>query len=230
MLAVGTTLTRGLVDNRRAVVSQSGRRTKNEEGLKMQINWKRIMAALAVVAVLATGSVFGSPPSASPESSAYLSQRASTLLADIQKETGELSTNAETLGTFARTPQYSWQSHAFYLERVKGHINAVGQRIAELQQIRDSVLPWQQQAISEVTSHAAQVAASTQAAVVHLRENQNRLFVSEYREHLTAIADRSSDMKQTVGKFLNYEKAQQKFQQLQNELELPSAQCRAGVP
>jgi hypothetical protein len=128
--------------------------------------------------------------------------------------------NAETLGTFARNPQYSWQSHAFYLERVKGHINAVGERTAELQQISDSVLPWQQKAISEVTSHAAQVAASTQAAIVHLRENQNRLFISEYRDHLTTIADSSGDMKQTVDKFLDYQKTQEKFQQLQNELQL----------
>ena len=106
------------------------------------------------------------------------------------------------------------------MDRVKGHINAVGERLAELQQIRYTVLPWQQQAITEVTSHAAQVAASTQAAIVHLGENQNRLFVSEYRDHLTTIADRSGDMKQTVDKFLEFEKAQQKFQELQNKLEL----------
>ena len=71
------------------------------------------------------------------------------------------------------------------------------------------------------------MADSTQAAIVHLHENQDRLFVPEYREHLTTIADRSSDMKQTVDKFLNYEKAQrnyeeaqQKYLQLENELEL----------
>jgi hypothetical protein len=96
----------------------------------------------------------------------------------------------------------------------------VGERTGELQRISYSVLPWQQQAISEVTSHAAQVAASTQAAIVHLRENQNRLFVPEYRDHLTTIAQRSEDLKQTVNKFLAYEKAQQKLHELQNELEL----------
>jgi len=124
------------------------------------------------------------------------------------------------LATFAWNPQISWQSHAFYLERVKGHINAVGERLAELQQIRGSVLPWQQEAISRVTSHAAQVAASTEAAIVYLGENQGRLFVPDYRDHLTTIADRSEDMHQTVSQFLNYNKAQQQFQQLQQELEL----------
>jgi hypothetical protein len=185
-----------------------------------------MIVALSALALLGTGSVFASPPTPSPGatetgySATYLAGRASTLLAQIQDEATGLRLNAETLGTFAWSPRYSWQSHAFYLDRVKGHINAVGERIAELQQIRHALLPWQQQAITEVTSHAAQVAVSTQSAIVHLRENQNRLFVSEYRDHLTAIAGRSGDMKQTVDKFLAYEKAQQKLQQLQNELEL----------
>ena len=97
----------------------------------------------------------------------------------------------------------------------------MGERTAELQQISYAVHPWQRQAISEVTAHAEQLAASTQAAIVHLRENQDRLhFASEYRDHLKTIDDRSEDMKQTVDKFLDYEETQQKFQQLQDELEL----------
>lgn len=117
------------------------------------------------------------------------------------------------------TPNIAGKSHAFHLDRVKSHINAVGERTAELQQIRYAVLPWQERAINEVTSHAAQVAASTQAALVYLNENKGRHFSPEYRDHLTAIADSSEAMKQTVDKFLDYEKTQQKFQRLQSELE-----------
>jgi hypothetical protein len=186
----------------------------------MRISLKRMIVALAVIALLGTGSVFASPQAPSPESPAYLSGRASTLLAQIKAEAAGLRRNAETLGTFASNFQYSWQSHANYLDRVKGHINAVGERTAELQRIRHAVLPWQQQAITEVTSHAAQVAASTQAAILYLNENRRWLFAPEYRDHLTTIEDRSGEMKQTVDKFLDYEKAQRKLQQLQNELEL----------
>ena len=186
----------------------------------MRLISKRVIMALAAVVLLGTGSVLASPSAPSPDSSAYLSGRASTLLAEIQKETAALTLHADTLGTFAWNPQYSWQSHATYLDRVKGHINAVGDRIADLQQMRYAVLPWQQKAITDVTSHAAQVAASTQAAIVHLRENQNRLFVSEYRDHLTTIANHSGDMKQTVDKFLDYEKTPKEVHWLQTELEL----------
>ena len=106
------------------------------------------------------------------------------------------------------------------MNKVKGLINAVGERTAELQQIRYAVLPWQEHAITEVTSHAGQVAASTQAAIIYLNENQGRYLVPEYRDHLTKIADSSVDLKDTVDTFLEYEKAQEKIQLLQNELRL----------
>ena len=152
--------------------------------------------------------------------STHLSGRASELLAEIQREGAGLMLHAERLGIFSWNRQYAWQSHAHYLDGVKRHINSVGQRTAELQRIRHAVLPWQQQAITDITAHAAQVAASTQAAIAHLRENQDRLFVAEYRGHLTTIAERSEEMTHLVGKFLDYEKAQQKSQELRNELEI----------
>jgi hypothetical protein len=191
----------------------------------MRTTLKRMIIVLTAVALLGTGSVFASPPGPSPgtsetDDSAYLSERASMLLAEIRSETAELRLHADTLGIFARNPQHSWESHAFHLDQVKSHINAVGKRTAELQQIRYAVLPWQERAINEVTSHAAQVAASTQAALVYLNENKGRHFAPQYRDHLTAIADSSEAMKQTVDKFLDYEKTQQKFQRLQSELEL----------
>jgi hypothetical protein len=186
----------------------------------MRLNLKQMMLVVSAAALFATGSAFATPATIPAAESTNLSGKASTLLAEIQEQGAGLTLHAETLGTFAWNPQFSWQSHAFYLDGVKGHINAVGERITELQQIRHAALPWQQQAIDEVTAHAAQVAASTQAAIVHLGENQNRLFVPEYRDHLTTIASSSGDMKETVDKFLDYERTQQKFQRLQNELEL----------
>ena len=176
----------------------------------MRLNSKRMIVALAAVIALGGGSALASPSPPS-DSSAYWSSRASALLAEIQEETAQLRPHADKLGTYARNLRLSWQTHAAYLDRVKGHINSVGERIAELQRIRHDVLPWQQRAIAEVTSHATQVAASTQAAIVHLRENRNHLFVPEYTDHLTTIADRSEDMKQTVDRFLDYGTTQQKL-------------------
>ena len=186
----------------------------------MQALLKKTVLGFAMLMLVGAGQALASPKAPSADVSPYFSERASTLLTEIQSETAAMQLNAETLGTFARNPQFHWRSHAFHLDQVKGHINNVGERIAELQRISDFVQPWQQKAIDQVTSHAAQVASGTQAAIVHLSANQNRLFVPEYRDQLTTVAERSEDMKQTVDKYLEYEKAQDMFQRLQTELEL----------
>jgi len=214
--------------------SSSGQRSLEES--KMRLNLKWMIVTLAAVALLGTGPALASPTAQSPDapdkdhSAGTLSRRASILLAEIQKETAELLAEIQketaelrphpyTLGPFARDSQHRGKNRSTFLDRAMSHMNAVGERIGKLQRIRHSALPWQQQAITEVTSHAKRVAASIQAAIVDLRENQNRLFVSEYREHLTTIEDRSGDMKYTVDKFLDYEKTPKEAQRMQYEME-----------
>ena len=177
----------------------------------MGIELKRTVVAVVAIAVLGTGPTRASPPAQWPDAPdqdhmAILSGRASILFAEIQKETAELRPHPYPPGTFAWYAPYTLQSRVTFLDRADSHMNAVGERVAKLQHIRRLVLPWQQEAITEVTSHATRVKADIQAAIVHLRENQDRLLVAEYRDHLTTIEDRSEDMKQTVDKFLNHEK------------------------
>lgn len=186
----------------------------------MRTNWKRTTAAIAAFLFLITGFMSACPPAAAGGIQSYPSVRASQLLAEIQGETATLSADAAQLQALTRHPQYHWQTHAEYLNRLKLHVHAVGERTAELQQIGAKTLPWQQSAIKQVTSHAAQMAASTQAAILYLNDNPGRLFVPEYQSHVAQIADSSQNMKQTVDQFLDYEKTQQRFQRLQYQLEL----------
>jgi hypothetical protein len=191
-------------------------------------NSPRKIMALGGLLFLITGVASGSPqqttvePSAAEEATGSMSERGSTLLADIQREAALLRRHADTLESLARNIRISWQSHAYHLDRVKEHINVVGKHTVELQAMGQDILPWQQRAINEVTSHAAEVATSTEAAISHLPKNRNPLFVSEYRDHLTAIANHSEDMKEAVDGFLDYEKSQRKLQQLEDKLELAS--------
>jgi hypothetical protein len=188
----------------------------------MKLNFKRMV--LAVVAVMSIGVAQGFASTPAPVAvqadslSAYLSARASMLLADVQREAAGLQDNAQTLGTLSYN--ITWHSHASYLIEVKKHVNLIGKHLAELERIRPLVSPWQQQAIVEVKGHAMQVAASAEAAIAHLRANQERTLAPAYRAHLSIIMGSSEDLKQTVDKFLNYESTQQKFQELQRELEL----------
>lgn len=203
----------------------------------MRIRLETMIVVFATVAFWGTGSALASRPAPSPgapdkdHNSSYLSGRASIALVEIQKETRELVADIEeeterlrprayTPWAFPVDPDYRRPSRRTFLDRARDHINVVGERIAELQHLRPFIQPWQRQAITEVRANARHVAASIQATIDHLRENHHRLFVSEYREHLMTIANHSGNMKQTVDKFLDYEKTPKDAYWLHTELDL----------
>lgn len=186
--------------------------------------FSKIAASLALALMVGSPLVAASP-SATPtavETSVnwYAPGRVSTLLRDLQSINKRLDSHGGTLDTFARSPHHSWQSHSHYLNMVREDVNKAGKIISELQSIRNGALPWQQQAIDRVHPVALDLAAHTSAAIAHLAENQNRLFVPEYRNHLTAIADRSDEMREMVNGFLSYGDAQQKMNTLGDKLEI----------
>ena len=149
----------------------------------------------------------------------YFIERSTALLKDLQGVVGKLNRDAETLGSFSRSSGLSWQSHAHYLNNARDHINQVGSLLRELQGMRRGAAPWQLQAIDRITPIAAKAAAHTETAIKHLRDNQRRHFVPEYKDCLWMIQDRTAEMKQTVDNFLDYGETQRKLLQLQRTLE-----------
>ena len=150
----------------------------------------------------------------------YFIERSTTLLKDLQGVAGKLNRDAEKLGSFSRSSGSSWQIHAHYLNNVRDHINEVGSLLRELQSMRRGAAPWQLQAIDRINPIAAEAAAHTEAAIKHLRDNQTRHFVPEYKDRLRMIEDRAAEMKQTVDNFLDYGETQQKLLRLQRTLVL----------
>jgi hypothetical protein len=192
----------------------------------MRFNLKQTVMTLAAVLFLGSAMGFASSPAPAPAGgvadtdflAVHLSGRASTLLTEIKNEAAGLMSNAQTLGTL--NYKITWISHATYLLNVKDHINAVSARVVELQRIQPFVSPWQQQAIAELAPQAMRVAVSAQAAIDHLGKNQQQTFAPAYQDHLRIIMGSSEDLKHTVDKFLEYDKAQQKLADAQRELEL----------
>jgi hypothetical protein len=198
----------------------------------MPLNFKSIrIARIATLATffLASG-IYAAPPAKSLTNSgstgveAHASLRSAELLKDLQVVSWELHRDAETLGTFAnRRGELSWQSHATYLTGVRDSINQAGLLLKELQDIRHSVAPWQQRAIDQIHPVALQLADHTEAAIEHLNEYQGSLWMPAYTERLTSIADHASDMKSTINDFVEYGKAQDKLNGLEDKLELASS-------
>lgn len=145
------------------------------------------------------------------EPTAYASDRASELLFRVQDETTGLLLNAEILRALTKEPQSRWEHHADYLGKIKGHINEVWNRAFDLHRISRHTLPWQQNAIEELTAYASQVAASAQAAIDCLDDADDREWEPEYTRHVTALAEASQRIALTMSGFFDRYMAQQKL-------------------
>lgn len=142
---------------------------------------------------------------------AYAAERASELLFQIQDETTGLLLNAEILRALTKESESKWENHVSHLGEIKAHINEVWNRAFDLHRISSHTLPWQQSAIGELTTHASQVAASTQAAIDCLDEVSDRERQPEYARHVTALADASQKIAQTMSRFFDRYMALQKL-------------------
>ena len=58
-----------------------------------------------------------------------------------------------------------------------------------------------------------ELAGRTESAIRHFKENPQYLYAPAYTDHLTAIWERSDEMKETVDTFLEFAETQQKLQQ-----------------
>jgi hypothetical protein len=167
------------------------------------------------------GSLFAAPPIVSPCASIVqwddwsFPLEASQLLKEIQSTSAQLTSNTDRLESFIGKG-LQWESHAIELTFAKEHINAIGERLERLQVIRHVAEPWQRQAIDSIVPVAVHLAARTEAAIRHLKENLNLLWVPEYTDHLKMIADHAGQMKASVDLYLELSSTQEKLEELHN--------------
>jgi len=176
----------------------------------------RVATTLFMAGVLFTGSVFaaGQP---NYQTDLNLQAEASKLLKEVQSRAVQLSREADRLDSYARGG-LSRVSHATQLTLVKDHINAIGLRLEILQAIRSQAAPWQQRAIDSIVPVAANLAAHTEAAILHLNGPGNVLWHPDYTDHLRAIADRSGRVKDTIDLHLEMASTTDKLERLRDRV------------
>ncbi|HYM11387.1 MAG TPA: hypothetical protein VEU62_11680 [Bryobacterales bacterium] len=173
-------------------------------------------ASMVAMALLVVAYFVMPPPAkaASIEDSVQISK----LLADAKTESVELKHDALEMESFTRS-KLSWESHATAITRIKGHINKVGELVTQLNDARHAGSPWQQDAIDRITPLLRELAANTESTIEHLNNNRNRLHTTEYKNYVVANYDLASDLAALIGDFVDYGKAKEKFETLQQKLE-----------
>ena len=182
------------------------------------------MSYLPMAALILSGSsaFAASPHSASNTpvvqfETAQPSAEASRLLEEIQPLARQLDRDAATLASYTNN-RLSWQSHASQLTLAKQHINAIGERIGELQAIRRTSAPWQQRAIDSIVPVAVELASRTEAAIGHLNENRGHLFSPVYTDHLRTIGEQADRLQQTVDTHLELASTEEKLNDLRERM------------
>lgn len=192
----------------------------------MNLTFAKKSIAITVLGLFLGGAAFGaSPPSVSDSAPAtgenWMSiQIASEKLEELQAVSGKLNLVGDSMHASMRTLQSARDGHAYRLNAARDHINEAGRLLADLQGMYPQLAPWQQQAITTITPIASQIAAHTEAAIVHLNERPAARLAPEYTNHLQGIVDHSNSMRKTVGNFLEYADAKSKVQMLETTLEI----------
>lgn len=150
-------------------------------------------------------------------------EEASGLLHDIRSLSARAVEGADQLHSASRSDSLDWRSHAFYLNEIKTHVNAMGAKLDRLQDIHGMLAPWQQKAVERITPNALDLAAQTEAAISHLNENQGMLWLPHYRNRVSAMSDHGEEIKRTVGMFLDYGKTSDRLKGLENQIEFAGA-------
>ncbi len=185
----------------------------------------RKFAYLPLLALVATSAASAAPEvSTSKVNSAEyrvwsFGAEANGLLKEIKFLSGKLKIDTGILESYKSQTQLHWQTHAQRLNLAREHINEIGKRLGRLQAIRSEVAPWQQRAIEEIVPVAADLAAHTEAAIQHLNENRNRLLAPEYTDHLSSIAERSAELKESADLFLEFGDTSDKLDRMQKKLD-----------
>ena len=142
---------------------------------------------------------------------------ATDLLREVQSTANALASEAHSFHSYTLSP-LARESHVWAANRVKEHVNDMGQRLARLQEIRHVAAPWQREAIDAIVPDAVRLAAHTQAAIEHLNE-RNPLWQQSYKDELRGISERSDRVKNAVNLHLEMADTHQRLEGLRNRAE-----------
>jgi len=142
------------------------------------------------------------------------------LLADAEHFANLAARDSEELETYNRT-QATWETHASQLERIREHVNHLGEIVQQLNEARSEGLPWQQTAIDRINPLMHEMAMQLTATIEHLSEHQSQIRMKPYQDYTRATYEVNNRAARVISDIVEYGKAQAKAGSLEKQLELP---------
>ena len=170
------------------------------------------LAALALA--LATGTATGFAQTAD-------SAKLSDLLEQARSHAVLAEHEAATLESYTRT-KVSWKLHGNQLNRIKEHVNELGQLNKELSDLRAEGSPWQQIAVDQVDLRLREMADLLTDTINHLNDNQANVHMQQYRDYAHANRELMSRIAKMIDGYVEYDDAKSRAASLEQKLELPT--------
>ena len=133
-------------------------------------------------------------------------------------QTLSLKVRREVARIQAQPLELDWRDQADKLTRAKADINKIGDDLAQLDQMKDRLEPWQQSLVEKVTPRVHEMVYEMDSALKTLKahENRYRLMLSEYPQNINVIYKNANQMVGTIGTVTQYAHAEQKMAALRH--------------
>jgi len=138
-------------------------------------------------------------------------------LKQVQASAAVVADEADRLRMIANSKS-SPDSHLDKLTALKVEVNRMGQEISSLEAERESLAPWEQQAVDEVLPLLQATAANTEGAIEYVSENRNRLWTEAYRDYADRVWEDSAQIAKTLKDYLKYEKLRDQEVQVEERI------------
>ncbi|HEY7391162.1 MAG TPA: BON domain-containing protein [Bryobacteraceae bacterium] len=137
------------------------------------------------------------------------------LLRQISANAAITAKHADTLDSFTRVgSRLSYEAHASELTGAKTAINAMGADFRQLQELRQSALPWQQSVIDRMEPVVTGLAGHATDAIEKLNAERGKLSSEEYRDAVGNLHAYAEQARTLVWVNLDYAQAREKLNRL----------------
>ena len=142
-------------------------------------------------------------------------KEAERLLKQIASQAAAASSHADKLDSFARVgSRLSYESHAAELTAAKRTINSMGSDFRQLQELRASVLPWQQALIDRMEPVLVGMASHATEAIERLNQDRRGFPSEEYRDAIGNLYAYAGQARNLIAVNLDYAQALEKLNRL----------------
>ena len=111
--------------------------------------------------------------------------------------------------------QMHWRTHSVHLERLRQHVNELGEMLVSLENLQHRANPAQRTAIEQARPHLAAAAAGLKQSISLIAEHRNSVYWSSYAESINTISVYATALHESMDAILDYENARTRLHQLE---------------